>query len=112
MEENITKDGGVHKKILTVGSGECPKDKTRVTVSYIGKFTDGTIFDTGDSKFSFVLGDKEVIKGWDLAVATMKKGEKAIVTIKSDYAYGDDGFKFEIPPKATLIFEITLVSIS
>jgi FKBP-type peptidyl-prolyl cis-trans isomerase len=48
-----------------------------------------------------------VIKGWDKGVATMKKGEKAVLTCRADYAYGDSGSPPKIPGGATLNFEVT-----
>ena len=47
-----------------------------------------------------------VILGWDKGVATMKKGEKAILECAPEYAYGDAGAGGIIPPKATLLFEV------
>ena len=49
-----------------------------------------------------------VIKAWDIGVATMKRGEIAVLTCKSDYAYGDSGSPPKIPPGATLVFEVEL----
>lgn len=51
-----------------------------------------------------------VIKGWDVGVATMKKGEKAILTCQPEYAYGKQGSLPTIPPDATLNFEVELLS--
>lgn len=51
-----------------------------------------------------------VIKGWDTAVATMKKGETSKVVIRSDYGYGESGSPPKIPGGATLVFEIELLS--
>lgn len=47
-----------------------------------------------------------VVKGFDLGIASMKKGEKAVLTFKPDYAYGASGSPPNIPPNATLIFEV------
>ena len=47
-----------------------------------------------------------VIKAWDIGVATMKLGEIAMLTCRSDYAYGKNGSPPTIPPDATLIFEV------
>ena len=47
-----------------------------------------------------------VIKAWDLGVATMKRGEVAVLYCKSNYAYGDNGSPPKIPPNATLVFEV------
>ena len=49
-----------------------------------------------------------MIKGWDLGVATMCRGEKAVFTIREDYAYGKAGKQPQIPPGATLMFEVEL----
>lgn len=80
-------------------------------VHYVGTLENGDKFDSsrdrGD-KFEFTLGAGQVIKGWDIGVATMKKGEKCLLKIKSDYAYGDSGSPPKIPGKATLHFEIEL----
>lgn len=50
-----------------------------------------------------------VIKAWDLGVATMKRGELAVLYCKSNYAYGESGSPPKIPPNATLVFEVNFV---
>jgi len=92
-----------------------PEDKPwkgdKVFVHYVGTLEDGSQFDssrTRDGKFSFTLGKGEVIKGWDFGIATMAKGELAVFTIHSDYAYGDVGSPPRIPGGATLTFEVEL----
>jgi len=110
----VTDDGGVIKKILVKGTGwEKPKKGAEVTVHYVGTLEDGTPFDSSrerDQPFVFKLGLGQVIKGWDTGVATMKKGEKAVFTIKSEYGYGKNGSPPKIPANATLIFEVELIS--
>ncbi|XP_027350378.1 70 kDa peptidyl-prolyl isomerase-like isoform X2 [Abrus precatorius] len=66
-------------------------------------------YDKG-SPFRFKIGQCEVIKGWDEGVATMKKGEKAIFKIPPNLAYGAVGSPPLIPPNATLIFDIEMLS--
>jgi hypothetical protein len=110
---NLTKDGGVVKKIVKQGLGdETPPNGATVFVHYVGTLASGgKPFDSSrdrDEKFSFTLGRGEVIKGWDIGVASMKRGERSILTLTSDYAYGAHGAGSDIPPNATLIFDIEL----
>ncbi|XP_064885592.1 peptidyl-prolyl cis-trans isomerase FKBP4 [Columba livia] len=105
-------DEGVLKVIKREGSGtESPMIGDKVTVHYTGWLLDGTKFDSSldrKDKFSFDLGKGEVIKAWDIAVATMKVGEICRITCKPEYAYGSAGSPPKIPPNSTLIFEIEL----
>lgn len=107
-----SKDGGVLKEIKKEGFGdETAPSGTKVIVHYTGKLTDGTVFDssvTRGDKFTFNLGKGQVIKAWDLCVASMKRGEICEVTCAAPYAYGKRGSPPKIPPNATLIFEIEL----
>lgn len=78
----------------------------------MGTLLDGTQFDSSRDRgepFNFSLGQGQVIKGWDEGVKTMKKGEKAILTCKPEYAYGSGGSSPKIPPNATLNFEVELL---
>ena len=104
---------GLTKEILVEGSGTSPITNQEVVVHYTGKLKDGTVFDSSvkrKSPFKFILGVGQVIKGWDLVVATMKKGEKCIAHISSDLAYGAQGSPPTIPENAPLDFEIELIS--
>ncbi|XP_034541954.1 peptidyl-prolyl cis-trans isomerase FKBP4 [Notolabrus celidotus] len=112
--EDITpkKDGGVLKLVKREGTGtELPMTGDKVFVHYVGTLLDGTHFDSsrdrGD-KFTFELGKGQVIKAWDIGVATMKIGEVSQLICKPEYAYGSAGSPPKIPPSATLVFEIEL----
>jgi len=107
----LTEDGGVVKKVLKQGNGEIPPQGSMVSVQYRGEFTNGTVFDSSDGyPFKFQLGKGKAIKGWDIAVATMAVGENSQLTISGVYAYGSEGIPGEIPPNATLIFNVELLS--
>lgn len=112
VDVSPNKDGSVLKKIVTEGHGfERPSAGNEVHVHYTGRLTDGTVFDSSVSrgeKFTFKLGQGSVIKGWDVGVATMRRGEKAVFTLKPEFAYGATGSPPNIPPNATLVFEIEL----
>ena len=104
-------ESGAVVQTLQPGTGASPKLTSTVKVHYEGKLTDGTVFDSSIQRgqpVEFPL--KGVIPCWTQGVAKMKVGEKARLTCPSDTAYGDQG-QGPIPPGATLIFEVELLSI-
>jgi FKBP-type peptidyl-prolyl cis-trans isomerase len=97
------------------GDGALPKQGETVTVHYTGWLADGSKFDSSVDRgepFAFVLGAGQVIGGWEEGVAAMRVGDKARLTIPPELAYGEAGYPGAIPPNATLIFEVELLSIS
>lgn len=105
---------GVTKQIVKPGDSKTyPQKFQKVTVHYRGTLTNGKQFDTsiGRAPFSFTLGAGQVIKGWDEGVAQMSLGEVAILEITPDYGYGARGAGADIPPNATLIFQVQLLKI-
>ncbi|CAJ1365683.1 unnamed protein product, partial [Effrenium voratum] len=106
---------GVKKEILQDGEAATfmsPQAGDEVTVHYVGRLSDGSEFDSSRARgkaFSFTLGKGQVIQGWDLGVATMRKGEVAKFTLAPDYAYGAEGSPPKIPKNAALEFEIELL---
>lgn len=112
--EDITpkKDGGVLKLVKREGTGtELPMTGDKVFVHYVGTLLDGTLFDSSrdrGERFSFELGKGQVIKAWDIGIATMKVGEVCQLICKPELAYGSAGSPPKIPPNATLVFEVEL----
>ncbi|CAN6462675.1 unnamed protein product [Victoria cruziana] len=112
-EKEIGKQG-LKKKLVKDGEGwERPDNGDEVEVHYTGTLLDGTRFDSSRDRgnpFKFKLGQGQVIKGWDIGIKTMKKGENAIFTIPAELAYGESGSPPTIPPNATLKFDVELLS--
>jgi len=105
---------GVKKEDLKVGTGPEAKKGDQVSVHYTGTLTDGTKFDSSldrNQPFDFTLGAGMVIKGWDEGVAGMRKGGKRRLTIPSALGYGKTGAPPNIPPDATLKFDVELLAI-
>jgi FKBP-type peptidyl-prolyl cis-trans isomerase len=86
-----------------------------VEVHYTGWLVDGSKFDSSHDRnqtFSFKLGAGQVIQGWDQGVAGMKVGGVRKLTIPSGLGYGARGAGGVIPPDATLIFKVELITVS
>lgn len=97
------------------GTGAQPQAGQTVSVHYIGTLADGTEFDNSYKRgepIQFKLGAGRVIPGWDLGIAQMKEGGKAVLVIPPELAYGDRGAGGVIPPKATLRFRVELVAVA
>lgn len=109
---DVTGDGGVTKKLIYPGDGKTAEKGAEVTVEYIGRLENGSIFDNSRNRkggFSFKLGAGQVIKGWEAGVASMRTGEIAEFKIEPSYAYGRRGMPPVIPGNALLTFEIELM---
>jgi FKBP-type peptidyl-prolyl cis-trans isomerase len=118
LAENAKKDGvkvlegGVQYKVLKAGQGASPTPTDTVTVHYTGQLVNGKVFDSsvkrGEPATFRVNG---VIRGWQMALQNMKVGDKWMLYIPSDLAYGEKGSQGAIGPNEVLIFEVELLAI-
>ena len=112
--KTVTTDSGLMYEDLVVGDGASPTPGQTVIVHYTGWLTNGTKFDSSVDRgqpFTFPIGQRRVIKGWDEGVMTMKIGGKRKLTIPPDLGYGARGAGGVIPPNATLVFEVELLGL-
>src|SRR3954468_4521774 len=117
LAENKKKEGvqttasGLQYKIITKGTGPIPKSDDTVKTHYRGTLIDGTEFDSSYKRGEpATFGVTQVIKGWTEALLMMPVGSKWQLFIPGDIAYGPGG-RPGIPPNATLLFDIELISI-
>tara|TARA_B110000438_G_scaffold303451_1_gene364989 strand:- start:10043 stop:11023 length:981 start_codon:yes stop_codon:yes gene_type:complete len=117
--EEQTKDmgktsSGLYYKIIKDGNDKKPNTGDMVSVHYKGMLLDGTVFDSSyerEQPIEFLLGTGRVIPGWDEGISLLSEGASAKLVIPSNLAYGSQGAGGVIPPNATLIFELELLSV-
>jgi peptidylprolyl isomerase len=108
-----TTESGLMYFIVDQGEGDFATDGNVVTVHYSGFLKDGTKFDSSverDEPFTFVIGNKQVIAGWDEGIKLLKRGGKVRLVIPPSLGYGDITAG-KIPPGSTLIFDVELLDV-
>ncbi len=117
--QNRTKAGvketasGLQYEVVKSGNGKTPKPNDQVTVHYTGKLLDGSVFDSSvQSGKPATFGVSQVIPGWTEALQLMKEGDKFILYIPDELAYGERGAGGRIPPYSPLIFEVELIKVN
>lgn len=114
MADSITTASGLIYEDSVLGTGAEAKVGRTVVVHYTGWLTDGSKFDSSKDRnepFSFPLGKRYVITGWDEGVQGMKVGGTRKLTIPPELGYGARGAGGVIPPNATLVFEVELLDV-
>jgi len=112
--DGVKTDSGLQYWEIRMGTGQVAKEGSRVRVHYTGWLTTGKKFDSSvdaDRPFDFTIGNAEVIKGWEQGIAGMKVGGKRQLRIPPELGYGGDGYPPDIPPNATLIFDVQLLGV-
>ncbi|MBK6640161.1 MAG: FKBP-type peptidyl-prolyl cis-trans isomerase [Bacteroidia bacterium] len=111
--DTITTASGLKYIMLHEGTGAKPTPGKSVSVHYTGYLTDGSKFDSSVDRgqpISFAIGKGQVIQGWDEGIMLLKSGSRARLIIPHELGYGAQGYPPVIPPSATLIFDVELVS--
>ena len=106
---------GIRYIVMHEGQGDTIKAGDKVDVLYVGRLLNGKIFDKAQERekpFSFRVHRNEVIEGWDQVLQTMKKGEKRLVIIPPELAYGTRGQPPVIGRNATLVFEMEVIAVN
>lgn len=110
----VSKDGLQYAILQEGQSTETADSGEGVMVHYTGWLQNGESFDSSHNRnkpFTFPLGGGRVIKGWDKGVEGMKVGEKRLLNIPAEMAYGERAVG-TIPPNSPLLFEVELLSTS
>jgi len=109
---NIKKTGsGMLYETVTEGTGKSPGPTDKVKVNYKGTLIDGKVFDASEKHGGpSTFGLDQVYKCWTEGLQLMKTGGKAKLYCPAELAAGDRG-QGEVPPGATLIFEVELLEI-
>ena len=113
LSQNVMADG-IQITNIVEGEGTEIINHSKIQVHYTGKLQDGTKFDSSYDRgqpFSFQIGLREVIKGWEIGLMGMKVGGKRTLIIPPELAYGDRGAGDLIPPNAALTFDIEIVAV-
>jgi len=97
-------------EVLEKGTGQSPPPGATVSVNYTGMFLDGKVFDSTQARGTpAVMRVDRVIKGWSEALLAMKRGERRILVIPPELAYGERGYPGVIPANAFLVFDVQLI---
>lgn len=125
--EAQTTDEGLYYVVLQEGNNVFPKNGDEVFLKYSMSLLDGTLIDTSSEELarknnmfnpnrvygprSFILGDKEILEGWNIGMPKLSKGGKGKLLIPSELAYGPSGYGSQIGPNTVIVFDVELVDI-
>ena len=114
LSQMAVTDEGIYYQDVAEGTGEEARWNRRVTLHYMGWHPDGTLFDSSlasGGPIRFTVGNREVIRGWELGIQGMREGGRRRLVIPPQHAYGSRGLRGVVPGNAVLIFEVQLLEI-
>ncbi|MEM7671805.1 MAG: FKBP-type peptidyl-prolyl cis-trans isomerase [Verrucomicrobiota bacterium] len=109
-------DGGIRFRTNQKGDGPLIQSGDRVEAIYTGRLLDGTVFNRKTGRYHtyrFTVGaqPRQIIRGWEMAMPHMQEGGKYTVAIPSLFAYREKGRWGQVPPHATVVFEIEILNV-
>ena len=109
-------EGGIRFRVDREGEGPMIKTGDRVNTIYTGRLTDGSVFNRKTGRYHtywFTVGAKprQIIRGWEMVMPLMQEGGIYTVAIPAQYAYRDKGRYGQVPPHATVVFEIEVLDV-
>jgi len=115
-DNNITAKptaSGLYYIEVKKGTGAKAEKGKKVTVNYTGKLLNGNVFDSsvGKKPLDFVIGQGQVIPGWDEGISMMQVGGKAKLIVPSALGYGPQAMGEKIPAYSTLVFDVELLGV-
>ena len=109
----VTTASGLQYKVISASKGKMPKASDNVTVHYTGRLIDGVVFDSSRERNEPATFKVDgVIEGWTEALQLMHEGDKWTIFIPASIGYGEQGAGNQIPPHATLIFDVELIKVN
>jgi FKBP-type peptidyl-prolyl cis-trans isomerase len=111
--ETITTPSGLSYVFTKLGQGPRPQTGDVMVIHGIGRFTDGKEFwntRTDDAPYEYTPGVDRVIRGFEEGMREVREGDRIVITMKPELAYGEKGNR-DIPPNATLIFDYEILAV-
>jgi peptidylprolyl isomerase len=112
LAQSTKLSSGMYYRDITVGTGTTLAAGKTVAVHYVGAFANGQVFDSNQAPstpYSFTLGVREVISGWDQGLVGMKVGGRRQLVIPPELSYGPNNYR-GIPGNSVLVFTVDAVS--
>ena len=113
LGESVTTPSGLTYKFTQLGKGPKPAEGDLMVIHGIGTFTDGKEFwntRTDGAPYEYTLGVDRVIRGFDEGMRVVREGDRIVITMKSELAYGEKGSR-DIPPNSTLVFDYEILGV-